>query len=228
MSRFVDALITYRILRLLTTPFDQQDAFRLGLIDKRGNRLKRENELNTTEEQEAYSLLHRMVFRLKRIIEKVPMDNKNFLSFATAVALVREGIEYDDEILEEVFYMTQERQDVKDLAEELESGKMLSFKGFLEEKINMKSASMGDVITDFKKSDAPQFKGKSKEKRRQMAIAAKLANEEMGVAGGGVAGIGIPHPTKANQAEPGLTKGQQKRYKKKNKAGAPAVLIRRK
>ena len=182
MSRFVDALITYRILRLLTTPFDQQDAFRLGLIDKHGNRLKKENEINTTEEQEAYSLLHRMVFRLKRIIEKVPMDNKNFLSFAAAVALVREQVEYDDEILEEVFYMTQERQDVKDLAEDLESGKVRSFKQFI---------------------------------------------EEMGVAGGGVAGIGIPHPTKANQAEPGITKSQQKKYKKKNASSSP-VLIRRK
>lgn len=38
---------------------------------------------------------------------------------------------------------------------------------------------MGDVVKDFYKSDAPQFKGKSKEKRRQMAIAAKLqANED--------------------------------------------------
>ena len=182
MSRFVDALITYRILRLLTTPFDQQDAFRLGLIDKHGNRLKRENELNTTEEQEAYSLLHRMVFRLKRIIEKVPLDNKNFLSFATAVALVRESVEYDDDILEEVFYMTQERQDVKDLAEELEAGKISSFKQFM---------------------------------------------EEMGVAGGAVAGIGIPNPTKANQAEPGVTKSQQKKYKKKNVSSSP-ILIRRK
>jgi hypothetical protein len=44
----------------------------------------------------------------------------------------------------------------------------------LEEKIDMNKASMGDVITDFKKSDAPQFAGKSAEKRRQMAIAAKL------------------------------------------------------
>lgn len=182
MSRFVDALITYRILRLLTTPFDQQDAFRLGLIDKHGNRLKRENEINTTEEQEAYSLLHRMVFRLKRIIEKIPLENKNFLSFATAVALVREQIEYDDDVLEEVFYMTQERQDVKDLAEELEAGKISSFKQFM---------------------------------------------EEMGVAGGGVAGIGIPHPTKPNQAEPGVTKSQQKKYKKKNVSSSP-ILIRRK
>jgi hypothetical protein len=46
------------------------------------------------------------------------------------------------------------------------------------EKMNMSKASMGDVIKDFKKSDAPQFKGKSMEKRREMAIAAKLSNEE--------------------------------------------------
>jgi hypothetical protein len=43
------------------------------------------------------------------------------------------------------------------------------------EKMNMTKASMGDVIKDFKKSDAPQFAGKSMEKRRQMAIAAKLS-----------------------------------------------------
>ena len=50
---------------------------------------------------------------------------------------------------------------------------------FLREKMDMKKADMGDVIDDFKKSDAPQFQGKSMVKRRQMAIAAKLnANEE--------------------------------------------------
>ena len=37
------------------------------------------------------------------------------------------------------------------------------------------SDDMGDWVDDFKKSDAPQFKGKSMEKRRQMAIAAKLS-----------------------------------------------------
>ena len=44
----------------------------------------------------------------------------------------------------------------------------------IHEKINLAKADMGDVIKDFQSSDAPQFKGKSKEKRRQMAIAAKL------------------------------------------------------
>ena len=41
-----------------------------------------------------------------------------------------------------------------------------------------KDADMGDYIDDFKKSDAPQFKGKSKEKRKDMAIAAYLDKNE--------------------------------------------------
>jgi len=39
-------------------------------------------------------------------------------------------------------------------------------------------ADMGDYIDDFKKSDAPQFKGKSKEKRKDMAIAAFKSKSE--------------------------------------------------
>jgi len=50
----------------------------------------------------------------------------------------------------------------------------------VDEKLNMKKEKMGDVIKDFYKSDAPQFKGKSKEKRREMAIAAKLTAERGG------------------------------------------------
>jgi len=38
-----------------------------------------------------------------------------------------------------------------------------------------KSDDMGKWVDDFKKSDAPQFKGKSMKKRREMAIAAKLS-----------------------------------------------------
>ena len=43
--------------------------------------------------------------------------------------------------------------------------------------LDLKKDSMGDVIKDFYKSDAPQFRGRSKAKRRQMAIAAKLEAE---------------------------------------------------
>lgn len=49
----------------------------------------------------------------------------------------------------------------------------------LEEKLNIQNTSMGDIIKDFQTSDAPQFAGKSQAKRRQMAIAAKMATEEV-------------------------------------------------
>ena len=49
----------------------------------------------------------------------------------------------------------------------------------VEEGIDIKKASMGDVIKDFQKSDAPQFKGKSDKKKKEMAVAAKLAADEV-------------------------------------------------
>ena len=45
----------------------------------------------------------------------------------------------------------------------------------IDEKIDLKKADMGEVIhKDFRKSDTPQFKGKTKEKKRQMSIMANL------------------------------------------------------
>ena len=41
-----------------------------------------------------------------------------------------------------------------------------------------KDADAGDYVKDFQKSDAPQFKGKSKDKRRKMAVAAFLAQRK--------------------------------------------------
>ena len=60
-----------------------------------------------------------------------------------------------------------------------------SFKDFIQQiqkgpinEVLAKDADMGDYIDDFVKSDAPQFKGKSKEKRKEMAIAAYYAKKE--------------------------------------------------
>ncbi len=50
----------------------------------------------------------------------------------------------------------------------------------IEEKLDMKKASMGTVVKDFQKSAAPQFQGKSQKKRQVMAIAAKLSAERGG------------------------------------------------
>lgn len=64
-----------------------------------------------------------------------------------------------------------ENWEEKGLYESIMEAEMMHQMG---EKIT-KRTKMGDVVKDFYKSDAPQFKGKSKAKRRQMAIAAKLS-----------------------------------------------------
>ena len=60
------------------------------------------------------------------------------------------------------------------IAEKAMSKAQQRFLELVNEKMNLATAKMGDVVKDFYKSDAPQFKGKSKKKRQQMAIAAKL------------------------------------------------------
>ena len=68
-------------------------------------------------------------------------------------------------------------------AEENHEKNIAALGGDIEESIEEKlqpSDPMGKYISDFQKSDAPQFKGKSKEKRRQMAIAAKMSAESKG------------------------------------------------
>jgi hypothetical protein len=90
MGRFVDSLIAYRILRMLVISFEDTDAFKQGIIDKNGKELKKMSDLNTVAERDAYTILHRLVFRLKRIINKVPIENKKLLNLAAAYSLIKE------------------------------------------------------------------------------------------------------------------------------------------
>lgn len=118
MSRAIDSIIAYRVLKLLVTPFDESDAFRLGIIDAKGKELKKMGQLNTVEERDAYTLLHRLVFRLKRIIEKVPIENKKILSFAAALSLIKEHYESNNEPLDLEFQYVKRMK--TNLTEELE------------------------------------------------------------------------------------------------------------
>lgn len=139
MSRFVDAVITYRILRKLTTPFDETDAYRLGIIDAQGRVLKKWNDLNSVEERDAYTILDRMIFRLKRIINKVPIENRRISSYAAALSLVREHAADQTEYvhLERDFIRTTvTEQDLQETTNYLTGNSMLTFRMYTEEIAN--------------------------------------------------------------------------------------------
>jgi hypothetical protein len=93
-NRPVDLLIAYRVIKMLVTPFNKQPAFKYGIIDKDGNVLKKYNTIKGTEEKRSYTLLHKFVFNLKRILAKVGIRGA-LGSFAVAAALLlKENKEY--------------------------------------------------------------------------------------------------------------------------------------
>ena len=87
MRRGIDFLITYRVVKLLITPFDKQPAFKNGIIDEKGKVLKKYKTLKTEKERKSYTLLHRFVFNLKRILQRVGLGSK-LGSFGVALALL--------------------------------------------------------------------------------------------------------------------------------------------
>jgi hypothetical protein len=86
-NRLVDLLITYRIVKLMSTDFKDQEAFKFGIIDKDGKVLRKSSKLNTEAEKDSYTVLHRFVFNLKRILAKFGLKS-SISNFATALALI--------------------------------------------------------------------------------------------------------------------------------------------
>jgi hypothetical protein len=150
MGRFIDSVIALRILRLLTTPFDKTDAFKFGIIDAKGKELKRMSQLNTVDERDAYTILHRMVFRLKKIVEKVPIENKKLASYAAALALVKEHVELNKEPIDlESLYLEKLNSDISEeklvVEEFLNEDYTLTFKQFLDEEVPANNAGTPGV-----------------------------------------------------------------------------------
>jgi len=86
MSRAIDLIITYRVVKMLVTPFEKFKAFELGIIDEDGKSLKKMKEVKGSDRKH-YTMLHRFVFNLKRILKKVGLGSR-LGSFAVALALL--------------------------------------------------------------------------------------------------------------------------------------------
>ena len=91
MGRVIDALIAYRVLKLLVTPFNRTKAFKLGIIDDKGKVLIKSKDLpNSGPKREAYTLLIRFVFNLKKLLGKVGIRGPLGTSAAAAIAFFKE------------------------------------------------------------------------------------------------------------------------------------------
>jgi hypothetical protein len=173
MGRAIDLFVTYRFLKLLTTPFEKTDAFNLGIIDEKGNRIKKPKstqpavELATVEQKNSYTILHKLVFNIKKIFQKVPGLRTKVGTYAAALFLLKDtfkesvddqhmfekefmkylkenNIEFDDEISEEVI----------GFGEVLPKGEYLLVNDILNKEEEELSAKIGDKVIAYE-DEAP-------------------------------------------------------------------------
>ena len=95
MSRAVDLFVTYRFLKLLVTPWEKQEAYKEGIIDKNGKTLIKAKDFTKESQRAAFTLLHRLVFNCKRIMMKIPLVRTQLGTYATALFLLKEHYKVD-------------------------------------------------------------------------------------------------------------------------------------
>ena len=102
VSRAGDLFYAFRFLKLLVTPFERTKAFELGIIDDKGKVLKRAKDRQKPNEKAAYTVFHRLVFNLKRLIGKVPGGRSVVARYGAALFLIKEHTKMSDEKMLEI------------------------------------------------------------------------------------------------------------------------------
>lgn len=92
----VDLFLVYQFVRRLATPFNEWDAYKLGIIDERGNVLRKRKTLKLAKERKAFGIFDVLVLNLKKLIEKVPGGQTRIASYIAALYLIREWNHFSD------------------------------------------------------------------------------------------------------------------------------------
>ena len=173
MGRAIDLFVTYRFIKLLVTPFEKTPAYKLGIIDKAGNRIMpppiagirqtKPKSLNTIEEKSAYTVLHKLVFNIKKLFGKVPGLRTKLGTYAAALFLLKDTFKEsvdDPDVFEKEFmkYLKEQgyeiddsiSEDVVGFGEVLPKGEYVLVNDILNKEEEELSAKKGDKVTAFK------------------------------------------------------------------------------
>ena len=170
MGRAIDLFVTYRFIKLLVTPFDKTPAFKLGIIDKDGNRVMEKTvargmqptQLNTSEEKSAYTILHKLVFNIKKIFAKVPGLRTKVGTYAAALFLLKDTFKEsvdDPDVFEKEFmkYLKEQGYEIDDsiseevigFGEVLPKGEYVLVNDILNKEEEELTAKKGDKVIAF-------------------------------------------------------------------------------
>jgi hypothetical protein len=110
-----DNIYATKVLETLMKPFTEQLAYRLGIIDDKGNEIRKPK---TRQEEEAYSSFFIVLFKVKQILNKLPASQSRLAQIAVVLQLIRQrnipseyktGLaeEYIEEYLNRLIFVTQ-------------------------------------------------------------------------------------------------------------------------
>ena len=168
MGRAVDLFVTYRFIKLLTTPFNKTDAYKFGIIDDKGNRIREDNstrpkvELTTSQLKNSYTVLHKLVFNIKKIFSKLPLLKTKIGTYAAALFLLKDTFKehmQDPDIFEKEFMKflkennvvldTEISEEVIGFGEVLPKGEYLLKNDILNKEEEEITAKKGDKVAVF-------------------------------------------------------------------------------
>ena len=190
-SRGADLYFVFRFLRLLTMKYERTDAYKYGIIDKKGKPLKKSSELETVDEKASYTMLHRLVFKVRRLIEKVPVLGKSILlNYAAALFLLKE--QDNKRIWTDENYMERElnkflESDWEEEAEQLKEafrgqyGKTQSEEFLFEEKLeygDTKSLKKYKKMTPGQSVNEREMTDTEKKKREEIVLSLKKKKKD--------------------------------------------------
>lgn len=92
----VDLYLVYSFIKRLAMPFKKWDAYKLGIIDDKGNILKKRKEFTTPQERKAFGVFDLMILKLKKLLAKVPGGSTRIASYAAALYLIKEWNHFSD------------------------------------------------------------------------------------------------------------------------------------
>lgn len=110
----VDMFMTYQFLKRINTPFEEWDAYKLGIIDKNGKVLKKRKQLKTPQQRAAWGYFDIVTTNLKKLLSKVPGGQSQVGTLAASYLLMKESEDKQldeqqvQQLCEEMFYITEE------------------------------------------------------------------------------------------------------------------------
>lgn len=183
MANLVDLYVVYRILRRLTQPFTDWDAYKLGVIDAEGNIIKKSSDRRTMAEQESLTVFDVLMIKLKKALAVLPLGKTKLASYAAALFLIKEGTNLTEENLTEKWetYMNSDEFLVEDVsANSVSSGGIAGITGDppVPKKIMMRRFADNDVFV----VDTDRYLKARLGKKKYLKYEKYVGNDDVGIA----------------------------------------------